>query len=38
MTAVLLVVLLGWCAAVALALPNERQVWRLRRELDADDQ
>jgi len=34
MTAVVLVVILAWCAAVALALPNEREVWRLRQLVD----
>jgi hypothetical protein len=34
MTAVWLVVILVWCAAVALALPSEKEVWRLRQLVD----
>jgi hypothetical protein len=38
MEALMLVVILAVCAAVAAALPNERQVWRLRQWVDHLDQ
>jgi hypothetical protein len=34
MEALVLVVILAWCAAVSLALPSEKEVWRLRQLVD----
>jgi hypothetical protein len=34
MEALVLVVILAWCAAVALAMPSDRHNWRLRQLVD----